>query len=100
MKPYDYSVKIYNLLGELVELLNNENVEFATQDDIDDATDNLYDCPFQNIIGKYDYSTTYYIFKIQDGTAYGVELEDDKIEEFKISELDNDCVLQIASRID
>jgi len=100
MTPKQSSENIYNLLGELANIIVERSAVFATQQDIDDSTDDLYDCPFQNVVGKYDYNITYYIFKIENGIAFGIELENYIVTEFKISELDNDCLLQIASKIE
>lgn len=100
MTPKELSEEIYSLLNKLANIVAEKSYIFATQQDIDDCTENIYDCPFQNVIGRHDFNFTYYIFKVENGTAFGIELEDNDVTEFKISELDSDCLLQIASKIE
>lgn len=90
--------EIYSLLDYLIYELSNKTVIFATELDIQDSTDDFYECPIENYVGKHEYNYTYYIFKIESGVAYGVETENFSFTEFKLSELSTDCLLMIGMR--
>lgn len=85
--------EIYSLIDELTFKLANKTAVFATDLDIEEYTDEFYDCPIENY-GNY----TYFIYKIEAGIAYGVETKSYSRYEFKLSELSTDCLLMIGRR--
>ena len=99
MTPKDLTTEIYSLLDELQNSLMNKYLVFATLQGIDEGTDDLYDCPMSITLNRQEGYTKYYILRILGGTAYGLEVEDYIEQEFLLSELDSDCLLQIGSRI-
>lgn len=104
-KLYDLRLECDEYIKSEMKKLADEQVDFYLVDkqaveDMD--TDVLVECPATSLVGRYDQIYQYNIYKVEitkqdELWFHGIDLEESNDYVFGVSELDSECLVDVAS---